>query len=57
MVGGAALRNLVEAVSGGSHVFVKAVQAGVERGALRVPKFEAAGTGALSMLGTAIGRL
>lgn len=57
MVGRAGLRNLVEAVGGGSHVFVKAVEARVECGTLRVPKFEAAGTSALSMLGTAIRRL
>lgn len=57
VVGGAGLRNLVEAVGGGSHVFVKAIEARVERGALRMPKFEAAGASALSMLDTAICRL
>lgn len=57
VVGGAGLRNLIEAMGGSSHVFVKAVEARVERGTLRVPKFKAAGTSALSMLDTAIHRL
>lgn len=57
MVSEAGLRNFVEAVGRGSHVFVKAVETRVECSTLRVPKFETAGATGISMLGTAIRRL
>lgn len=49
VVGEARLGDLVEAVCGGGHVLVHAVQAGVQRGAVRVPQLQAAGPRALAV--------
>lgn len=48
-MGGAGLRDLVEAEGGGGHVLVHAVQAGVQSGSLRVPELQAAAPRAIAV--------
>lgn len=49
IVWGAGLRDLVEAVGGGGHVFIHAVEAGVQSGSVRVPELQAAASGAIAV--------
>lgn len=57
IVGGAGLRDLVEAVGGGGHVLVHTVQAGVQSGSVRVPELQAASSRAIAMFPAPVHRL
>lgn len=57
IVGGAGLRDLVEAIGGGGHVLVHTVQAGVQSGSVRVPELQAASSRAIAVFPAPVHRL
>lgn len=56
-VGGAGLGDLVEAEGGGGHVFIHAIQTGVQSGSVRVPELQAAASRAVPVLPAPVQRL